>query len=60
MVLSVETTMLPLSRGFFKLEDTLAVTATVYEICGTRNRGWIRGGGSQKKPGALPPGPRDI
>ena len=44
MVLSVETTMLHPRRGFIKLEDTLAVTATGYEMFGTRNRGWNRGG----------------
>lgn len=44
MVLSVETTMIHPRRGFIKLEDTLAVTATGYEMFGTRNRGWNRGG----------------
>ncbi len=44
MVLSVETTMLHPSRGFLKLEDTLAVTATGYEMFGDRGRGWNRGG----------------
>ncbi len=31
MVISVETTMLHPTRGFIKLEDTVAVTATGYE-----------------------------
>ena len=44
MVLSVETTMLHPARGFLKLEDTLAVTATGYEMFGDRGRGWTRGG----------------
>jgi len=44
MVLSVETTMLHPSRGFIKLEDTLAVTADGYEMFGQRGRGWNRGG----------------
>lgn len=44
MVLSVETTMLHPTRGFIKLEDTVAVTATGYEMFGERGRGWNRGG----------------
>ena len=44
MVLSVETTMLHPTRGFLKLEDTVAVTATGYEMFGERGRGWTRGG----------------
>lgn len=44
MVLSVETTMLHPTRGFIKLEDTLAVTATGYELFGAQGRGWNRGG----------------
>jgi Xaa-Pro dipeptidase len=44
MVLSVETTMLHPTRGFIKLEDTLAVTAGGYEMFGERGRGWNRGG----------------
>lgn len=44
MVLSVETTMLHPTRGFIKLEDTLAVTETGYEMFGDRGRGWNRGG----------------
>ncbi|MCT7377084.1 M24 family metallopeptidase [Chelativorans salis] len=45
MVLSVETTMLHPTRGFIKLEDTVAVTADGYEMFGDRGRGWNRGGG---------------
>jgi len=44
MVLSIETTMLHPRRGFIKLEDTLAVTETGYEMFGERGRGWNRGG----------------
>lgn len=44
MVLSVETTMLHPTRGFIKLEDTVAVTADGYEMFGDRGRGWNRGG----------------
>jgi Xaa-Pro aminopeptidase len=44
MVISVETTMLHPSRGFIKLEDTLAVTADGYEMFGQGSRGWNRGG----------------
>lgn len=44
MMLSVETTMLHPTRGFIKLEDTLAVTETGYEMFGSTGRGWNRGG----------------
>ncbi len=44
MVLSVETTMLHPRRGFIKIEDTLAVTATGYQMFGCGGRGWNRGG----------------
>jgi Xaa-Pro dipeptidase len=40
MVLSIETHMLHPKRGFIKLEDTLAVTDTGYEMFGTQGRGW--------------------
>ena len=40
MVLSVETTMQHPRRGFIKIEDTIAVTATGYEMFGSRGRGW--------------------
>ena len=48
MVLSVETTMLHPTRGFIKLEDTVAVTATGYEMFGDRGRGWNRGGAIER------------
>jgi Xaa-Pro aminopeptidase len=44
MVISVETTLLHPRRGFIKLEDTVAVTQTGYEIYGNRARGWNRAG----------------
>ena len=44
MILSIETTMLHPRRGFIKLEDTLAVTETGYELYGSEGRGWTRGG----------------
>ena len=44
MVVSVETTMLHPRRGFIKLEDTLAITDTGYEMYGARARGWNQGG----------------
>lgn len=44
MVLSVETTMLHPKRGFIKLEDTVAITATGHELLGDRGRGWNVGG----------------
>jgi Xaa-Pro dipeptidase len=44
MVISVETTMLHPSRGYIKLEDTVAVTADGYEMFGQGSRGWNRGG----------------
>ena len=44
MILSIETTMLHPRRGFIKLEDTLAVTETGYELYSSEGRGWNRGG----------------
>jgi Xaa-Pro aminopeptidase len=44
MVVSIETTLEHPRRGFVKLEDTVAVTQTGYEIYGERARGWNRGG----------------
>jgi Xaa-Pro aminopeptidase len=44
MVISVETTLLHPRRGFIKLEDTVAVTDSGYEIYGEGGRGWNRGG----------------
>ena len=48
MVLSVETTMLHPTRGFIKLEDTVAVTATGYTMFGDRGRGWNKGGSARQ------------
>jgi Xaa-Pro aminopeptidase len=44
MVVTVETTMKHPKRGFIKLEDTIAVTATGHEIFGEGGRGWNLGG----------------
>ena len=44
MVISVETTLKHPTRGFIKLEDTVAVTETGFEIFGEGGRGWNRGG----------------
>ena len=44
MVVSIETTMKHPSRGFIKLEDTVAVTPKGYEIYGKSGRGWNLGG----------------
>ncbi len=44
MVISVETTLQHPRRGFIKLEDTVAVTDTGYEIYGEGGRGWNRAG----------------
>ncbi|MGE0007170.1 MAG: M24 family metallopeptidase [Parvibaculaceae bacterium] len=43
MVVSIETTLPHPRRGYVKLEDTLAVTATGYEPYGDAGRGWNRG-----------------
>ena len=43
MVLSIETTLQHPRRGFIKLEDTLAVTESGFEMLGTEGRGWNRG-----------------
>ena len=40
MVLSIETTLFHESRGFIKLEDTVAVTSEGYEAFGDWGRGW--------------------
>jgi len=47
MVVSIETTMKHPTRGFIKLEDTVAVTQTGYEIFGESGRGWNIGGTSR-------------
>ncbi|WFU37426.1 Xaa-Pro peptidase family protein [Bradyrhizobium sp. CB82] len=44
MVVSIETTMKHPKRGFIKLEDTVAVTPTGYEIFGGGGRDWNIGG----------------
>jgi len=44
MVVSVETTLQHPERGFIKLEDTVTVTPTGFEIYGDRIRGWNRAG----------------
>ena len=44
MVVSVETTLQHPQRGFIKLEDTVVVMATGYEVYGDRIRGWNRAG----------------
>jgi Xaa-Pro aminopeptidase len=44
MVISVETTLKHPTRGFIKLEDTIAVTDSGFEIFGEGGRGWNRGG----------------
>src|SRR3954453_5010848 len=44
MVVSVETTLQHPRCGFIKLEDTVAVTDTGFEIFGEGGRGWNRGG----------------
>ena len=46
MVVSIETTMKHPKRGFIKLEDTVAVTTTGFEIFGEGGRGWNLGGGA--------------
>jgi Xaa-Pro aminopeptidase len=43
-VISVETTLKHPTRGFIKLEDTIAVTDSGFEIFGEGGRGWNRGG----------------
>jgi Xaa-Pro aminopeptidase len=44
MVVSVETTLQHPQRGFIKLEDTVVVTDSGFEIYGEGGRGWNRGG----------------
>ena len=43
MVISIETTMNHLTRGFIKLEDTVAVTNDGWQAFGDGARGWNRG-----------------
>ncbi len=44
MVISVETTLAHPQRGFIKLEDTVVVTPSGFEMYGEGGRGWNRGG----------------
>jgi len=44
MVISIETAIIHPSRGFIKLEDTVAVTADGWEGFGDAGRGWNRAG----------------
>jgi len=44
MVISIETAILHPKRGFIKLEDTIAVTATGHQMFGELGRGWNVGG----------------
>jgi Xaa-Pro aminopeptidase len=44
MVISIETAIRHPRRGFIKLEDTVAVTATGWEAYGDYGRGWNLGG----------------
>jgi Xaa-Pro aminopeptidase len=44
MVLSIETTLLHPTRGYIKLEDTVAVTANGFDLYSPEARGWNRGG----------------
>ena len=48
MVISVETTLQHPKRGFIKLEDTVAVTDTGFEIYGEGARGWNRAGTARR------------
>jgi Xaa-Pro aminopeptidase len=48
MVVSVETTLQHPKRGFIKLEDTVVVTETGFDIYGEGGRGWNRGGTAQR------------
>lgn len=49
MVVSVETTLRHPTRGFIKLEDTLALTPNGHEVYGEGARGWNRGGTALKR-----------
>jgi Xaa-Pro aminopeptidase len=48
MVLSIESTLRHPTRGFIKLEDTVAVTQTGFEVFGETLRGWNRTGARAK------------
>src|SRR5882762_5285531 len=49
MVISVETTLNHPQRGFIKLEDTVVVTDTGFDIYGEGGRGWNRGGTAARR-----------
>ncbi|MBV9457160.1 MAG: aminopeptidase P family protein [Bradyrhizobium sp.] len=49
MVVSIETTMKHPKRGFIKLEDTIAVTPSGYEMYGESGRGWNTGGTAPRR-----------
>jgi Xaa-Pro aminopeptidase len=49
MVVSVETTLAHPQRGFIKLEDTVIVTDTGFDIYGEGGRGWNRGGTAARR-----------
>jgi Xaa-Pro aminopeptidase len=44
MVISVETTLAHPQRGFIKLEDTVVVTDSGFDVYGEGARGWNRAG----------------
>src|SRR5262249_36639607 len=48
---SVETTLQHPQRGFIKLEDTVVVTDTGFDIYGEGGRGWNRGGTASRGTG---------
>ena len=43
-VLSIESTLRHPTRGFIKLEDTVAVTDAGYELFANEHRGWTQTG----------------
>ena len=49
MVISVETTLQHPQRGFIKLEDTVVVADSGFDIYGESGRGWNRGGAARKR-----------
>jgi len=49
MVISVETTLQHPQRGFIKLEDTVVVADSGFDIYGEGGRGWNRGGAARKR-----------
>ena len=49
MVLSIESTLRHPTRGFIKLEDTVAVTESGFEVFGETLRGWNRTGARAKR-----------